>query len=508
MRSDGGESVSSVSNERADENPDMPDFSEALRELELAWRTVKARAIKPKDFPQARMMFRSFFGVDAGVKKGRALKEKTNAQDAAKDYIDKIMIVTPEDHGGPNGWVNREKPYKLIEQYNPVMVVFLSVVDDTHGVHTVIVNQDSSGYAENQMNEDIMKRAFPSLEKYITREKRPEISVGKLPMWSLQQFKNIILEGVPGTGKTFAYGEVCKNWEKYTGRKCNSRAMTFHPSTSYEDFVIGIRPRRPTTDGDPPFAAKPGFILRIVSEALARPEEDFVVLLDEFNRANVPKVLGDLLTVVESGKRATYNDSKLVWEPPVEITLPLELDSETEPTAFFIPDNLYLIGTMNTTDRSVAPLDSALRRRFVFERIEPMNHEELRQKLVDKYPKLSFLLIEHCSLWGKLNGWLERNFGPDGMLGHSYMFDLCEVLETKREQSLELWRMLLLPQLNDVLMNNDWALVEDDFNQTMAQLTLEGQQLQLASIGTGVNQTPRLFFRSPTNTSVSSDEGA
>ena len=156
-----------------------------------------------------------------------------------------------------------------------------------------------------------------------------------------------------------------------------------------------------------------------MSEALARPEEDFVVLLDEFNRANVPKVLGDLLTVVESGKRATYNDSKLVWEPPVEITLPLELDSETEPTAFFIPDNLYLIGTMNTTDRSVAPLDSALRRRFVFERIEPMNHEELRQKLVDKYPKLSFLLVEHCSLWGKLNGWLERNFGPDGMLGHS-----------------------------------------------------------------------------------------
>ena len=76
------------------------------------------------------------------------------------------------------------------------------------------------------------------------------------------------------------------------------------------------------------------------------------------------------------------------------------------------------------------------------------------------------------------------------MLGHSYMFDLCEVLETKREQSLELWRMLLLPQLNDVLMNNDWALVEDDFNQTMAQLSLEGQQLQLASIGTGVNQTP------------------
>ena len=68
--------------------------------------------------------------------------------------------------------------------------------------------------------------------------------------------------------------------------------------------------------------------------------------------------------------------------------------------------------------------------------------------------------------------------------------------------------MLLLPQLNDVLMNNDWALVEDDFNQTMAQLSLEGQQLQFASIGTGVNQTPRLFFRSPTNTSVSSDDGA
>ena len=272
----------------------------------------------------------SFLALTQESKRAERWRQKQMRKMQQKITLTKSWLSRPRIMGtkrlGKQG-----KPYKLIEQYNPVMVVFqwwtthmVSHRNRQPRLFRVCRESDERRHHETGVSE---------LEKYITREKRPEISVGKLPMWSLQQFKNIILEGVPGTGKTFAYGEVCKNWEKYTGRKCNSRAMTFHPSTSYEDFVIGIRPRRPQQMAST-LRCQTGIYPPIVSEALARPEEDFVVLLDEFNRANVPKVLGDLLTVVESGKRATYNDSKLVWEPPVEITLPLELDSETEPTAF------------------------------------------------------------------------------------------------------------------------------------------------------------------------------
>ena len=88
--------------------------------------------------------------------------------------------------------------------------------------------------------------------------------------------------------------------------------MTFHPSTSYEDFVIGIRTKKANLRWPSPFRCQTGIYPPDCERGTARPEEDFVVLLDEFNRANVPKVLGDLLTVVESGKRATYNDS--MWK--------------------------------------------------------------------------------------------------------------------------------------------------------------------------------------------------
>src|SRR5207247_595935 len=98
---------------------------------------------------------------------------------------------------------------------------------------------------------------------------------------------------------------------------------------------------------------------------------DFLVLLDEINRCNVPKVLGDLLMALEVTKRARWNTVTEQWEDGAVVTLPYSS------SLLFVPDNLYIVGTMNTSDRSVAPLDAALRRRFAFVRMEPIANDDL-----------------------------------------------------------------------------------------------------------------------------------
>ena len=140
----------------------------------------------------------------------------------------------------------------------------------------------------------------------------------------LFQNKNIILEGPPGTGKTFALkgivqklseeetdGGLGKETYPNTGR--GRFAVTMHPSTSYEDFIEGLRPRPDGTS----FAYQPGSFVEIVKHAIRNPNHQHVVLLDELNRCNVPSVMGDLLTVVERGKRSKRSLSILGSSQPV-----------------------------------------------------------------------------------------------------------------------------------------------------------------------------------------------
>jgi len=242
----------------------------------------------------------------------------------------------------------------------------------------------------------------------------------------LRRFRNAILEGPPGTGKTHVVAEIASLWAAETGRPLKGDgdgeyAITFHPSTTYDEFIEGLR----YDDAKQQFVRRDGFLRKIIEEAEASPDMDFLVLLDEINRANVPKVLGDVLLCMEATKRSHYDANAGDWTDGVSVTLPYS------GATFSIPDNVFLLGTMNTSDRSIAPLDSALRRRFGFVRVEPLLGSALADTIeaIDGKDAREHMARSIDELTN-LNAVLRECLGPDAVLGHSYLFGVTGTVGT------------------------------------------------------------------------------
>ena len=250
--------------------------------------------------------------------------------------------------------------------------------------------------------------------------------------------KNIILQGAPGVGKTFAAKRLAYSM---MGVKDPNRVMMvqFHQSYSYEDFIMGFRP---SENG---FKIKHGVFYEFCKKAEVDSDNDYFFIIDEINRGNLSKIFGELFMLLESDKRG--------------VALQLLYADEK----FSIPENLYIIGMMNTADRSLAMLDYALRRRFAFFDLKPAFESDgfkSYQKSLnnDKFDKL----IE-CIKQLNLDIKSDETLGAGFCIGHSYFCDLDKFEMNERESALtRIVDFEIIPLLNeywfdDINMVNEWS---------------------------------------------------
>jgi 5-methylcytosine-specific restriction protein B len=171
-----------------------------------------------------------------------------------------------------------------------------------------------------------------------------------LAVWRAR--KNIVLQGPPGVGKSFIGDRLALELCGGVGAQRMMRVQ-FHPATSYEDFVQGYRP-----DGKGGFVMREGPFVRFCQAAQKDVNQPYVFVIDELNRGNLARILGELMMLIEHDKRGTH------WQMPLSY-------SEAAAEPFYVPENVHIVGLMNSADRSLAMVDYALRRRFAFFTLTP-----------------------------------------------------------------------------------------------------------------------------------------
>ena len=349
-----------------------------------------------------RRIFQNFLDANVGdmiigyesnpVKQVVAIGRVSEKQDGEKLLFEKVEgLTSPIDYATLKGCPELEN----MEYFqNPQGSLFKLTRDEYEFILDLIREENpASGetsvdvYAKN----DFLSEVFMTEKRYDSLEAL------------LRKKKNLILQGAPGVGKTFAARRLA--WSMMGEKDDNRIALIqFHQNYSYEDFMMGYKP---VGDG---FELKHGVFYRFCQKAANQPEKDFFFIIDEINRGNMSKVFGELLMLIEKDYRGTIATMAYNGLP------------------FSVPGNLYIIGMMNTADRSLAMIDYALRRRFSFFEMEPEFDSEGFMAYQQGLHNNRFdALIEKIKV---LNRQItqDKSLGKGFCIGHSY-FCGCESSE-------------------------------------------------------------------------------
>ena len=262
---------------------------------------------------------------------------------------------------------------------------------------------------------------------------------------------NRILFGPPGTGKTWraatlavsiADGEAERedidrdrfNQIRFDPRSGDGQIamVTFHQNFAYEDFIEGIRPVLDNKKGRLAYKLRAGMFKRIAKAARRHPDKRFVLIIDEINRGNIAKIFGELITLIEDSRRLGQTDE-------TRVTLPYSGKT------FGVPDNLYLVGTMNTADRSIQLLDTALRRRFTFLEAMPDPQHPLISGDVEG--------VDCRKMLATMNERIAALLDREHQIGHTYLLEVDEIGKLS-----DTFRNRIFPLFQEYFFD-DWAKI-------------------------------------------------
>ena len=360
----------------------------------------------------------------------------------------------------------------------------------SHGQRVVDANNRLREHLEPHFGDDTL--AMGAFLEWLLQQELPE-SPADLPALAtellvgveflkdivslLEDKGQVILYGPPGTGKTY----LARALVKVLAREESCRALVqFHPSTSYEDFFEGYRPAGTGDDGGIRFKLTPGPLARMAEQASEEPDQRHVMIIDEINRGNLPRVLGELLFLLE------YRDESVqtLYRPD---------------EAFSLPENLWFIGTMNTADRSIALVDAALRRRFHFVPFFPDSGPMagLLSRWLDRKGEPDWVGRLVDSVNDELKAELE---GSHLLLGPShFMREYGAAADQQREQLRRIWEYNIEPFIEDQFFGDPDRIEHFRFNAVWNRLGPSGGR----KAGTG--EDPRGSEQGPTSAGSGSD---
>ena len=295
---------------------------------------------------------------------------------------------------------------------------------------------DKDPQQNNEFVYDLRQNFKTALEKFPLEEWKKAVPNPKEESYDqlddlIEHKKQVILHGPPGTGKTYLANEYVKY---KTGSKEKEYVFrcTFHPEYGYEHFIEGFRPE--VSNGQMTFVRKDGIFKELCDKASGDDNHKYYLIIDEINRGDIPRIFGELITLIEADKRGK-SKTKLAHSLQ----------------DFTVPENVYIIGTMNTADRSIALLDTALRRRFVFIEMQP-DHKVLGEQKIDGIHLGTWLRQLNEKLANELK--TIRNDVKHVKIGHSYLMSNDKPIQTRKQLRL-IVQHEILPLLEEYCYDAD-----------------------------------------------------